>query len=282
MKKIIYDLGANSGENIQYFLKKGDIIVAVEANPVLCEIMTLKFANQIKEKKLFIENCVLTANEFTDVKEQKAEEVDFYVHLKESTLSQFPEPTVKDEFIKIKVKSLNVINLISKYGNPYYIKIDLESYDSKVLENLFINKIFPPFISAESHSIQILSLMISMGKYNAFKLVQGYSVQDKFKDHKIMSLNGEEKYSFPKHSSGPFGQDIPGEWMTADNFFEKLAYEKLGWKDIHATSLYSANPKLTINRQFYINNEIKIKIYPYIPKFIIKIRNLIRQFKFIK
>jgi predicted RNA methylase len=44
MKKIIYDFGANTGGSIPYYLKKADVVVAVEANPQLCAIMEDKFA----------------------------------------------------------------------------------------------------------------------------------------------------------------------------------------------------------------------------------------------
>ena len=33
MKRIIYDLGAAKGENIDYYLLKSDLVVCVEANP---------------------------------------------------------------------------------------------------------------------------------------------------------------------------------------------------------------------------------------------------------
>ena len=42
-------------------------------------------------------------------------------------------------------------------------------------------------------------------------------------------------YSFPDHSSGPFGDDLAGEWMSADEVFHYLSEYGLGWKDIHAS-----------------------------------------------
>ena len=33
--KIIYDIGANNGDDIGYYLKKADQVIAVEANPDL-------------------------------------------------------------------------------------------------------------------------------------------------------------------------------------------------------------------------------------------------------
>jgi hypothetical protein len=35
-------------------------------------------------------------------------------------------------------------------------------------------------------------------------------------------------------SAGPFGEDIPGEWVSADAIFVHLKRYGLGWKDIHA------------------------------------------------
>ena len=61
MKKIIYDFGANNGDNIPYYSLKADLIIAVEANPELCLIIKNNFKDLIKEKRLIVENCILTA-----------------------------------------------------------------------------------------------------------------------------------------------------------------------------------------------------------------------------
>jgi hypothetical protein len=42
------------------------------------------------------------------------------------------------------------------------------------------------------------------------------------------------RMSVPEHSSGPFGDDIPGTWLDLDGVFEYLSVHGLGWKDIHA------------------------------------------------
>jgi hypothetical protein len=36
-KTVIYDFGANNGDDIPYYLKKAELVVAVEANPSLCQ-----------------------------------------------------------------------------------------------------------------------------------------------------------------------------------------------------------------------------------------------------
>jgi hypothetical protein len=42
MKRIIYESGSNDGSNVSYYLKKSDLVVAVEANPLLTEAIEKK------------------------------------------------------------------------------------------------------------------------------------------------------------------------------------------------------------------------------------------------
>ena len=74
MKKIIYDFGANKGDDIPYYLKRADFVVAVEADPGLCEIMRNRFQQQIKSGRVIVENHVITVDALT--------EVPFYKHKK--------------------------------------------------------------------------------------------------------------------------------------------------------------------------------------------------------
>jgi len=232
MKKIIYDFGANIGDNIPYYLKKADVVVAVEANPALCRMMEARFSRELKSGQLHIENCVLTTN--------SEKEVCFYVHKQIHFVSQFPKPTDSyiGSFHQIMLPSLSPATIVNKYGAPFYIKIDIEHYDQAILAGLFQNDIYPQFISAESHNIDIFAMLVACARYNAFKLVDGRSVCEKYKNFSFISNDGNsEIYSFPYHSAGPFGDDVSGNWMPANDFFLLLASEGLGWKDIHATNI---------------------------------------------
>lgn len=230
--KVIYDFGANNGDDIPYYLKKADRVVAVEANPALCKDMEERFATAIAEGRLRIENCVL-------VGEESAPEVYFHLHKRHHVLGQFPEPdaSVKKDYDRVLLPSKPVIELLREYGVPYYIKIDMEHSDEAILKALLRHGVRPPFISAELQSIQIFALLAGMGEYNAFKLVEGATVAKKYTNHAICVGDHHETYSFPAHSAGPFGEDVAGDWMNADDLFEVLAVKKPGWKDIHATHL---------------------------------------------
>lgn len=229
--KIIYDFGANNGDDIPYYLKKADRVVAVEANPALCRQIEERFSAEIRGGRLRIENCVL-------VGEGERPEVSFYLHKRHHVLGQFPppHPSVAGDYEQVTLPSRSVTQIVREHGAPYYIKIDIEGYDEVILKQLFTNGIRPAYLSAESTSIQVFALLLAVGEYRAFKLVEGAAVGKTFKNHRIAVHGGYESYSFPAHSAGPFGEDIPGAWMNADDLFELLAAKKMGWRDIHATS----------------------------------------------
>ena len=159
-------------------------------------------------------------------------------------LSQFPKPngSVIGDYERLLLPSKSVLGLIAKHGRPYYIKTDIEHYDDAILKALFMGNVRPPYISAESHCIGVFSLLVGLGGYNAFKLVDGATVSSKYARHKIRVNEMIESYSFCHHSAGPFGEDLLGDWLPADKFFSYLAIEGLGWKDIHASNVVELNP----------------------------------------
>jgi hypothetical protein len=208
-----------------------------------------------------VENCVVTD-------ETESSVADFYIHESNHVLSQLPQPAPADlmMFKKVVLPAKAITELIDSHGNPYYIKIDIEHYDAQILRALFSAGVFPPFISAELHSIEVFALLVAQGGYNAFKLVDGGSVSRVYSNRLIICENEQKqvKFSFPFHAAGPFGNDVDGVWMTADNFLRVLALEGLGWKDIHATNLESAGLSTRISSYDlilgYIRREIKTKL----------------------
>ena len=71
--KVIYDFGSNNGDDIPYYIKKADVVVAVEANPLLSRQIEARFSREIASGKLILENCVLTVDE-------QVRDVCFYIH----------------------------------------------------------------------------------------------------------------------------------------------------------------------------------------------------------
>jgi FkbM family methyltransferase len=260
--KIIYDFGACVGGNIPYYLLKSDLVIAIEANPSLVERIKQKFEKEIIQKKLIVLNYLIS-NKIGENQE------DFFVHKTNHYLSRTnPDENKINNFNKIKLKSKKAIDIIKEFGEPYYIKIDIEGQDHLILKDLFLSKIKPPYISAEAHKIEVFTILSALGEYESFKLVIGADVHKKYKDHKIKTKNDFLKYSFPLHSAGPFGNDIDGPWLTVNNLFKPLSYLETGWVDIHCSNIDEADPLYKPSAEVKViseNNKISgVKIIPKI------------------
>jgi FkbM family methyltransferase len=195
-KKVIYDIGANNGDDIPYYLQKADMVVALEANPDLCKQLRERFLESIECGRLVVENCVVTSR-------HGAISVPFYINKHSHVLSQFPKPAKPEDFEEVILPAKTIASLIAEYGLPYYVKIDAEHYDHVLLRALFRAGIRPSFLSAESHDIKVFLLMASVGRYNAYKIVDGSSVAYVYKQCEISTRKGPVYYSFPHHSAGP-------------------------------------------------------------------------------
>lgn len=262
--KYIFDLGANAGQNLSYYLSRADVVVAVEANPILCDEIKVKFRKEIHEGCLFVENCVLT-----DSKEIAGKDVDFFVHREFSVFSRLEVVEDSSAYKKVRIGSTTASELVRKYlpknAAPYYIKIDVEGYDSRILRELFQEKIYPEFISAESYDIETFSSLVDSGAYRSFNLVEGSKVHlSSWADSADFQMN------FSHHSAGPFGSDLKGNWFDASTFFQILALEGLGWKDIHA-SVNLNNCLTTLDDRFLIK-KVARALFFLVYRFIVSAR----------
>jgi hypothetical protein len=164
-----------------------------------------------------------------------------------------PNKNILGEYLKTKLPSKNIISIINYYGQPYYIKIDLEHYDSNVLKELFFKKVYPKYLSVESHTKKILDIITQDSIYKSFKLVDGSQVHKKYKNCVVNNI----RYSFPKHSAGPFGNDVDGHWLKKSNFCFLLSVIGFGAKDIHCSLEDKPNKYyLPLEIMFYTKRKI--------------------------
>ena len=234
--RVIYDIGANTGQDLDYYILKADRVVAVEANPVLCDGLCRRFVTAIAAGRLTVINAVLTAGSMPA-------NVDFFIHRIDHQLSQLPEPKENiDRFERLRLPSLSLADLLDRHGAPWYFKTDVESYDAQLLGALFALQFHPAYISAEYHSVDVFATMVANGGYDAFKLVQATDVPLRFSHHPIRMADGSAKaFNFELHATGPFGEDLPGQWDSAEAFFRRIALANLDWADIHATNVEAAS-----------------------------------------
>ena len=234
---VIYDFGMNNGDDVEYYLLKGPRVVGVEANRSLCEAVRERFADAISSGALTVLNVALSDHE-------SSEPITFWLHKTCHVLSQLPRPQVSEigDFEPVQVPCRTPASIIREFGDPLYVKIDVEHFDRAVLENIFAAGKFPPEISAESHSIGVFACLVANG-YNSFSLVDGPTVPKVYGNARVQTPAGPRDFSFVRDSAGPFGEDIRTRWEDADTFFTTLAGAGLGWKDIHASRVIPPGPR---------------------------------------
>lgn len=232
--KTIFDVGMHIGQDTAFYLAKGFRVIAIEANPLLVHEATKHFKNEIASGKLTILNVGIGAEEGV---------FPFYINAKYSEWSSFDKEIGSREGCKevVDIPMIPFEQLLARYGEPYFVKIDIEGHDFIVLQRLALTDIRPKYLSVENGWPYMLDHLVSLG-YAGFKFIN----QAKVQEMKCPSPAREGIYidwPFPWSSSGPFGEDTPGDWKTADEILVDIkAYwdnpardaNIHGWYDLHA------------------------------------------------
>lgn len=244
--RTIYDLGANTGLNIPYFLLKADKVVAVEANAALAKAMESRFASEVASGRLVVVNRAVTSN-----KRAAQGHAPFYTYRGEKETghvwSSLERPAKRTaDFVEVTVELTHAEEIFGTHGEPHYVKIDVEHHDIVVLRDILARRRLPPYLSVEAHDPRILGLLLLEEELTGFKIVQGSHVSQDFSDLRISTKDGPRRLSFPSHSAGPYGNDIPGPWIDRSTLVQHYGHLGPGWLDIHATTRHvgEAAPRL--------------------------------------
>jgi len=238
--RLIFDLGMNNGDDTSHYLHRGFNVVALEANPTLCESAQKRFRAAIDDGRLTIINAAIW---------QRNESATFYVNLDNDHWSSLDIDWAGRDGSRIRgidIRCITLASLIEEYGSPHYLKIDVEGIDMDVLEQLQRISPLPLFVSVEDcrFGFQYMETLAACG-YNGFKLLDQSTVR-----HLTDPTTG---HPFPAGSSGPFGDEIPGAWRshreivsfystTVRNFEGKRLAPRTQWWDIHCTHVESKSP----------------------------------------
>jgi FkbM family methyltransferase len=252
MKELVFDVGMHNGQDSMYYLKSGYRVVGVEANPMLCKYVSSIGVDYVDKGDLIVENV--------GISNVSGGSLRFYLNESRSEWSSFDynaSHKKNSRVQEIDVFTRTLEDLIIEYGMPYYLKVDIEAYDSVCLESLFKFQERPRFVSCEANSSENLKILFDLG-YRNFKLInQSWFHRSMDLDlerkrffplisiliniiRKRLSFLGLEKY--PVGSSGPFGDDAYGPWINFEEAKVQLEsfYTEDGpingqsWFDIHA------------------------------------------------
>jgi FkbM family methyltransferase len=236
---LIYDVGGHVGEDTDFYLKKGFKVVTIEANPVLAERLRERFWSNLCDGSLVMVETAIA---------EKAGVLDFYVNESLSIWGTI-RPAWADRNARggdpsrlIKVRATSFSEVLSKYGVPYYLKVDIEGADLLCLEALIDRADRPEFVSIESEkrSWQALLYEFEMFKrlgYSRFKIVDQQRV-DRQEPPNPSAEGRYVEHRFDRGSSGLFGEELPGKWLTPRQAIRRyrfifLRYRLFGEFGIH-------------------------------------------------
>jgi len=240
--KLIFDIGANNGDDTAFYLSKGFRVVAVEADPALCRQLETRFADAIGAGVLQIENVGVAGADGT---------LDFYVnsYSEWSSFVKAGKATHENSHEKITIQTIPMVRLLERHGTPYYLKIDIEGFEKAALTTLRADMPLPDYMSFEVNADwTFLVDFLSGHGYQSFALVrQG---RDVLPDPPQPAREGSYvAQKFKMSMSGCFGQEITAPWVSADGIVTTMAEElkaadarqargqPSGWHDIHCRRL---------------------------------------------
>jgi FkbM family methyltransferase len=275
IKDLIYDVGLHEGQDTAYYLRKGFRVVAVEANPELVKAAERRFTQALASKRLVIVGAAIAGRDG---------EGDFWVCDSETAWSSSHRDIASRRGAphhKVTVPQVRFGRLLAETGTPFYLKIDIEESDALCLEDLSRGDL-PAYLSFELTHVELIERAVALG-YRDFKLVdqfshcaitfpptpeyRAYRVRQRILRSRRLPLRVFRKlggrsllialdkrsrsrsgWYFAFGSSGPFGEDAPGPWLSSEQV--RLSYlrheamcsapsdlEDGVWCDIHARSV---------------------------------------------
>ena len=212
--QLIFDIGAHRGEDTDFYLKKGFKVIAVEANPSLAQDLRDKFAEAIRNGQLVVVEAAIAAEDGT---------VDFFVNRRPDLSTIVPSWAERNLKLgaastKVTVTAVSFATLLKRYGIPHYLKIDIEGADMFCVHALETIHTRPKFVSVESNKTSWRALVSEFDVlerlgYTRFKLVNQATIDTQREP--VPVLEGRvTNHQFRFGSTGLFGADLPGTWLT--------------------------------------------------------------------
>jgi FkbM family methyltransferase len=213
---LIFDVGANNGDDTAAYLGRGYNVVAVEANPSLCLDLRARFQHELGLGRLTLAEGAIA--------ECPGETITLYINSADSEWgTTVPSYARQGEALRgtiqtISVPTLTILSLVEQFGVPHYLKIDIEGADILCLRGLVGQPDVPTYVSIErpksiSGQREVLELLRKLG-YAKFQIIDQTATSDQA--HPLLS--------FKRGDTGLFGDELPsGDWINYAGTMWRLA-----------------------------------------------------------
>jgi FkbM family methyltransferase len=220
MINLVYDVGMHLGEDAHYYLTRGYRVIGVEANPILIPALRARFSNEIDAGRLTIVDKGISDTPGT-ARFAINDKLSIWGSLSRDFIDRNTRRGAPSNFVDIQCVRFD--DLLNAHGIPDYLKIDIEGADMLCIDALRRFPDRPQYISIEScvsspgkgvlDALSEISKLTALG-YRKFKFIEQSAIPGT--SIAFIAPGGELRtYAFPEHSSGPFGEDIPGEWVNS-------------------------------------------------------------------
>jgi FkbM family methyltransferase len=208
---LIFDIGMNICEDTNFYLSKGFKVVAIEANPAMCERAIEAHQREIERGDLYVLNVAISDSRgplrFFVCNEMSAWST---AH---KGLRDYCSRTAGATFREIEVTSQTIGDVIERFGVPFYAKIDIEGLDIECLRGFAKSSVVPNYVSFEVDFLkhaEALRICHAMG-YDAFSIVDQQSVPRQRQPDPPRE-GAFSTYQFELGCSGLFGAELPIRW----------------------------------------------------------------------
>ncbi len=247
---LIFDVGLHTGQDTAYYLHRGYRVVAVDADVRMIERAEVEFAGAVEEGRLRLVHCAVAADEgevdfhlsgnplwnsairhVTDREGLHQTTLRVPARRLDNLLREFGVPY----YCKIDVEGYDVVCLRTLRGMPelpLYVSAETESVgpsdrptDAEALATLeelarlgyrrfkLVDQRGLGLLPASGHVYtrrpplwKRVRRRLGLGGYGPYNYAGWYAEQRR----KVCQALG---YEFTVHSSGPFGEDLGGEWL---------------------------------------------------------------------
>jgi FkbM family methyltransferase len=226
---LVFDIGMHNGADTAFYLAKGFRVVAVDANPAMVDRALLLFRDEIQNGRLVIIDKAISDHPGSVELNIPVGHDDWASTERTSWGSHIAVQTVKVETVRFE-------QILSAYGVPYYMKVDIEGAEAFVISAMEMIQIKPRFVSFEASGAHILPSLFHLG-YRRFKIIdQARHAMIKLPNPPLEGSFVDQR--FTDAHSGPFGEETTGPWVDYESVREEydamVRDGRLTWHDFHA------------------------------------------------